>query len=627
MKKLISFLMCFLLLLLPAASFAQEGYPVALYSQPMNILPSETCKVWIEGRPLSVIDTAVNHQRTWTSRPLLSKTPVALFSMGGPVSVTVQFPGVSLESVTVRPLSLGITPDIKGDTAQFILREPAAVTVDYNNQVKGALHLFASALETDIPDKKDPGVIYFGPGLHDAGLIVPKSGQTIYLAGGCVLRGYIQAGGVENVRILGRGIIDGSRYDRWEDTIVPINFTDSKNIFIGGITILDPAAWTVNLYKCDTVTIDGINIVAARSNSDGITTQSCQNVTARNCFVRGWDDNLVVKGYDGNVKNILFENCVLWTDLAQSCEVGYETRADMMEDITFRNITVLHNFHKPVMSVHNGDNALVRNVRFENIVVEDAQMGEGDGTRLLIELTTTKSQWSKSAVRGNIRGVVFDNIKVLSGKEASVRIFAFNKDYTIDDVLFRNMEILGKRVTTLDDIRLNKNNRIGENIRVEADQSLVTANDPGYLHTYKNKEAPAALPTGISLTASANGQTQSYAASNAVDGDLNTYWEGAGYGQDELTLSFAEPSSPKTLVLRLNPASIWGKRTQTFSVSGSADGTFFTDILPSQDYTFDPDTGNSVTVTLPGESFLALKIQFTKNTGAAGAQVADAIIQ
>ena len=258
--------------------------------------------------------------------------------MGGPVSVTVQFPGVTLESVTVRPLSLNITPYIKGDTAQFILREPAAVTVEYNNQVKGALHLFASAPETDIPDKNDPSVIYFGPGVHEAGLIEPKSGQTIYLAGGCVLRGYIQAGGVENVRILGRGIIDGSQYDRWDDTIVPINFTESKNISIEGITILDPAAWTVNLYKCETVTVDGINIVAARSNSDGITTQSCKNVTARNCFVRGWDDNLVVKGYDGNVKTILFENCVLWTDLAQSCEVGYETRADVMEDITFRNI-------------------------------------------------------------------------------------------------------------------------------------------------------------------------------------------------------------------------------------------------------------------------------------------------
>jgi hypothetical protein len=627
MKKLISLLLILVLTILLAPSLGEAGYPVTLYSQPINLPPSETCKVWVEGKPLSVIDTAVNHQRTWTSRPMLSKTPVALFSMGGPVSVTVKFPGVTLESVTVRPLSLNITPSIKGDTAQFILREPAAVTVEYNNQVKGALHLFASAPETDVPNKSDPNVIYYGPGLHDVGLIAPKSGQTVYLAGGCVLRGYIQAGGVDNVRILGRGIIDGSQYDRWDDTIVPINFTESKNITIEGITILDPAAWTVNLYKCDTVTVDGINIVAARSNSDGITTQSCFNVTARNCFVRGWDDNLVVKGYDGDVKTILFENCVLWTDLAQSCEVGYETRADVMEDITFRNITVLHNFHKPAMSVHNSDNALIQNVRFENIVVEDAQMGEGDGARLLIELTTTKSQWSKSKARGNTRGIVFDNIKVLGGKDTSIRIFAFSKDFTIDDVLFKNMEILGKRITSLDDIRLNKNKNIGSNVRVEADESLVTTTYPGYLHTYKVKEAPAVLDSGIGVTASANGQTQSYSGANAADGDLNTYWEGAGNGQDELTLTFKEQASPTSLILHLNPAAIWGKRTQTFSVLGSADGTAFTQTVPSQDYAFDPETGNSVAVTLPGENLLAVKIVFTKNTGAQGAQVAEAILK
>ena len=243
------------------------------------------------------------------------------------------------------------------------------------------------------------------------------------------------------------------------------------------------------------------------------------------------------------------------------------------------------------MSVHNSDNALIQNVRFENITVEDAQMGEGDGARLLIELTTTKSQWSKSATRGNTRGVVFDNIKVLSGKDTSIRIFAFNKDYTIDDVLLKNVEILGKRITSLDDIKLNKNKNIGSNIRVEADESIVTTTYPGYLHSYKVKQAPAALETGIGVTATANGQTQSYGGANAADGNVNTYWEGAGSGLDELTLTFKEPSSPASLILLLNPAAIWGKRTQTFSVQGSVDGTAFTEIVPSQNYEFDPETG------------------------------------
>ena len=58
MKKLISLLMCLVLTFLLAPSLSEAGYPVTLYSQPINLYPSETCKVWVEGQPLSVIDTA-----------------------------------------------------------------------------------------------------------------------------------------------------------------------------------------------------------------------------------------------------------------------------------------------------------------------------------------------------------------------------------------------------------------------------------------------------------------------------------------------------------------------------------------------------------------------------------------
>jgi len=135
------------------------------------------------------------------------------------------------------------------------------------------------------------------------------------------------------------------------------------------------------------------------------------------------------------------------------------------------------------------------------------------------------------------------------------------------------------------------------------------------------------LETGFALTATANGQTQSYAAANAVDGNLNTYWEGAGSGQDELTLTLAQAAAPASLTLRLNPATVWSKRNQTFSVLCSADGTSFEELLPSAEYAFDPDTGNSVEIALPGQNLAAIKIVFLKNTGAAGAQVAEVVLK
>ena len=425
---------------------------------------SATCRVWLDDVEIPLMDTAVTHYRTWTSRPMTSLTPVGVASAEGGMAVTVEFVGEVLESAIVRPLSLGIVPQIDGSTIRFSLEEPANVTVEYNGQVEGALHLFLSLPDENKPDSSDGSVLYFGPGGHDVGIITPKSGQTVYLDEGCILRGAIHADSVENVRIAGRGIIDGSTFDRWEDTLVPIDFVHSKGITIEGITILDPSAWTLNLYNAKDVVVDGVNIVGARSNSDGITIQSCENVQVRNCFVRSWDDSLVVKGYDGDARDIIFENCVLWTDLAQSCEIGYETRADVIERITFLDITVLHNFHKPVLSIHNSDNALVQDILFENITVEDAQMGQGDGANFLIDLTTTKSQWSQSKQRGNIRNVRFDNVTVLGGNESSIRIFSFGKDANIDDVEIRNLTIFGTRMESFDQLRMNTNRHNGGNI-------------------------------------------------------------------------------------------------------------------------------------------------------------------
>lgn len=424
-----------------------------------------TCEVKVNGAPACVIETAVNHRREWTSRPLLSTTPVAIVQAEGTVEVEIRYLNAAPKTAVVRPLALEIEPTVEKGIVRFRAQAPAKLTVEFDGQVEGALHLFLNAPEVNVPDERNASVRFFGPGVHDVREIIPEDGETIYLAEGCVLRGSIHATGKKNVTVCGPGIISGCTYDRFADTLVPIDFQSCENMTVSGVTILDPSAWTLNLYKCSNVNVQDVKIIGARSNSDGITIQSCNNVHVSDCFVRSWDDSLVVKGYDGNVDGVTFEKVIIWTDLAQSCEIGYETRAEVIENITFRDITVLHNFHKPVLSIHNSDNALVKNVLYENIVVEDAQMGLGDGQPFLIDLTTTKSQWSKSKERGCIRGVTFRNVQVLSGKEPSVRIFSFNKDKNVDDVTLQGLYVLGEHITDFGQLKYNKNNRNGKNIR------------------------------------------------------------------------------------------------------------------------------------------------------------------
>lgn len=438
-------------LMLCLAATANACAAGAAYPMPDALPRSAACAVQVDGVDVPVIDTAVNLSRMWTSRPMTTTAPVAFVTVDGACEVAVAFRGQAVQSALVRPLSLGITPQVAGDTVRFTLDRPAQMTVEINGGQEGALHLFAQPPEGETPIGKS--VIVYDAGVHDVGTVTLQSGQTAYLAAGAVVSGQFVADGAENVSILGRGIIDGSAFDRWEQTTVPIDLRNCKGVTVSGITILDPAAWTLNLYHCKDVAVEGVNIIGARSNSDGITMQSCERVAVRGCFVRGWDDNLVVKGYDGDARDISFTDCVLWTDLAQSCEVGYETRADVIENITFENITVLHANHKPVCSIHNSDNALVQNVTFRNITVEDCQLGQGDGAEFLLDLTTTKSQWSKSAERGNIRGVLFESISVLNGKVPAVRFFAINKDHTIDGVTIKNLTLMGEKITSFDQLR------------------------------------------------------------------------------------------------------------------------------------------------------------------------------
>ncbi len=455
MKAIALFLV---LLMLPLTPAAAESISDA----------SPSCRVWLNGTELeTVYETAVCHQRYWTAEPALSTTPVAIGCADGPYSIEIQCVNRRAESAAVRPLALGVQPEIVDGKVCFTLPGPASVPVEFDGQPEGALHLFISEPDTEKPGPDAPKVRYFGPGEYRDQVITVKNNETIYLDAGCVLYGQIYCGLGKNFTIAGHGVLCGSIYNRYEDTLVPINLSNCSDFTIRDITILDPSAWTVNLLKCKNAVIDNVKIVSARSNSDGFTFQNCENILVKNCFVRSWDDNLVVKGYNGDVKNITFENCVLWTDLAQSCEIGYETRAKVIENITFRDITVLHAFHKPVISIHNSDHALVRHVLFENIIVEDARMGQGDGTPYLIDFTTTESQWSATLKRGTIDGVIVRNVQVLSGIRPAIRIFSNDENSRIDHVQISGLTYMGEEIRSFDQLTYKASANNGEDIRME----------------------------------------------------------------------------------------------------------------------------------------------------------------
>jgi hypothetical protein len=104
----------------------------------------------------------------------------------------------------------------------------------------------------------------------------------------------------------------------------------------------------------------------------------------------------------------------------------------------------------------------------------------------------------------------------------------------------------------------------------------------------------------------------------ANDGNTSTYWEGldgSGYPQT-LTVDLRSSFSLASIVLDLPPSSAWSTRTQTLSVLGSTNDSTFTTIAASAGYTFNPSTGNTVTINLPsGTSARYVQLSFSANTG------------
>ncbi|MFD5858648.1 discoidin domain-containing protein [Streptomyces chartreusis] len=125
--------------------------------------------------------------------------------------------------------------------------------------------------------------------------------------------------------------------------------------------------------------------------------------------------------------------------------------------------------------------------------------------------------------------------------------------------------------------------------------------------------------------ATATGSQDVYTPGKAVDGDANSYWEsGNNAFPQSLTVDLGSREAVRRLVLKLPPSSAWGARTQTVTVLGSTDGSNFSTVVGATGYRFDPATGNTVTVALPGGTGLRhLRLTVSANTGWPAAQFSE----
>ncbi|MEV6303461.1 discoidin domain-containing protein [Actinoplanes sp. NPDC051861] len=123
---------------------------------------------------------------------------------------------------------------------------------------------------------------------------------------------------------------------------------------------------------------------------------------------------------------------------------------------------------------------------------------------------------------------------------------------------------------------------------------------------------PSDLARGRAATAS--GSVQVYVPRNAVDGDAGSYWESTNHAFPQwIQVDLGAAVTVGRAVLKLPPS--WGARTQTLAISGSTNGSTFTALSGAAGRTFDPGSGNTVTVSFPASAVRYLRVTATGNTG------------
>ncbi|TDO45727.1 F5/8 type C domain-containing protein [Kribbella sp. VKM Ac-2527] len=126
----------------------------------------------------------------------------------------------------------------------------------------------------------------------------------------------------------------------------------------------------------------------------------------------------------------------------------------------------------------------------------------------------------------------------------------------------------------------------------------------------------------LTKTVSASSQLGAYPATNAADGNQNSYWESANNQFPQwLRADLGSVVSVDRVVLKL-PSS-WGARTQTLAVQASTNGTSYADLVAGAAYNFTPASGNTVTISFPVTTARYVRLTITANTGWPAGQLSE----
>ncbi|WP_250000866.1 CARDB domain-containing protein [Actinoplanes sp. M2I2] len=140
--------------------------------------------------------------------------------------------------------------------------------------------------------------------------------------------------------------------------------------------------------------------------------------------------------------------------------------------------------------------------------------------------------------------------------------------------------------------------------------------------------APAYAAGGPNLAqgkaATASGVNGPYGAGNVTDGNAGSYWESPNNSFPQwVQVDLGSSVAIDQVKLKLPAPADWATRTQTLSVQGSTTTSSWNTLSASAGRTFNPASGNTVTIDFTAATVRYVRVTITANTGWPAGQLSE----
>ena len=228
-----------------------------------------------------------------------------------------------------------------------------------------------------------------------------------------------------------------------------IFFSNSNNITVSGITIVDAPCWTLSFHSCEKVRLTNLNIDTDLNipNDDGIHLCSCKGVVISDCHISSGDDCIALSGitdWDRPCEDIVITNCVL-RSCSKAIVIGYIY--SLVRNVLISNCIIKESNRALCFMCHDSV-GLIDNVRVTNCILDTRiragnWWGNGEPIFLMAvrqDMHLPPEQKPDRVTDCAIRNVVFDGITCMGENAMGIIGTAGN----IREITLRNIRYTRK---------------------------------------------------------------------------------------------------------------------------------------------------------------------------------------